>query len=214
MEQAAENPTVSLTRTQREVHERLRDEMALAMESLRAEMAQSGAQERAAAAPRMEWVAERSPSRWKWMTGGVAGGVAVVALTAGGAWLALGEGGGSNPPPPPPPTNTAAPAQPGVTCETTTDWAFMVNCDGKQVTAKGPVAGASYQASVTGKPTFVNIGNDFPDTRRLEVVIWGNCRANFSTPPETLIEGRLSTSPGRSRCGTAWRGYKSATRIR
>lgn len=190
MAQAAENPTVSLTRTQWEVYERLRDEMAQAMEALRADMARSAQGERQETEPRIAWVAESSPSRWKWITGGVAGGLAVVAVAGGAAWLAAGAGGRADHPTPPRPSAVASPTQAAQNCESTTDWAFMVNCGGKEVTAKGPVAGSSYQASVTGKPTFVNIGNDFPDARRLEIVIWGNCRTNFPAALETAYRGK------------------------
>ena len=51
--------------------------------------------------------------------------------------------------------------------------------------------------------TSLNVGKDYPDPARFTVVIWGENRANFSTPPEDLyaakdicVTGALQTYQG------------------
>jgi hypothetical protein len=48
------------------------------------------------------------------------------------------------------------------------------------------VKGTSYETSEKGRPTFLNIGKNYPDRSRFAVVIWGRNRSAFSTRPEVL----------------------------
>jgi hypothetical protein len=46
------------------------------------------------------------------------------------------------------------------------------------------VKGTRYAKSSKGKPTFLNIGEDYPSPNRFTVLIWGEDRANFPSEPE------------------------------
>lgn len=59
---------------------------------------------------------------------------------------------------------------------------------GETVTVCGRVASAAYLASVTGRPTFLNMGKAYPD-QLFTVVIWGQSRVRFDKPPEQLYDG-------------------------
>lgn len=61
---------------------------------------------------------------------------------------------------------------------------------GDRVTVYGTVVGTRYASSSNGKPTFLNIGRDYPDPNRFTVVIWGRCRPNFSSSPEAYYRGK------------------------
>ena len=54
----------------------------------------------------------------------------------------------------------------------------------------GPVVGAAYRPDISGQPTWLNIGEDFPRPNRFVVIIWGQNRANFPHPPEEYYLGR------------------------
>lgn len=68
-------------------------------------------------------------------------------------------------------------------------WQDAANYNGKEVTIQGPVAGTYYASSTSGKPTFLNIGVDYPNDSRFTVIIWGRNRQNFPSVPETLYRG-------------------------
>ncbi|MDZ4278862.1 MAG: DNA-binding protein, partial [Dehalococcoidia bacterium] len=61
---------------------------------------------------------------------------------------------------------------------------------GQQATVQGPVVGTHFAEESRGQPTFLNIGNPFPDPNRLTVVIWIEDRAAFPEPPETAYDGK------------------------
>ncbi len=66
------------------------------------------------------------------------------------------------------------------------DWTEAGKYVGEQQVVCGPVAGTHYAASSRGKPTFLNVGEDYPSPRRFVVLIWGEYRHNFPEPPESL----------------------------
>lgn len=66
------------------------------------------------------------------------------------------------------------------------DWTEAGKYVGEQRVVCGPVAGTHYASSSRGKPTFLNIGEDYPSPRRFVVLIWGEYRRNFPEPPESL----------------------------
>jgi SH3-like domain-containing protein len=84
-------------------------------------------------------------------------------------------------PTPVPPTPTP---QPGV------PWDQARNYVGQRTTVCGPVARAFYAGSSRGQPTFVDLGNAFPNPSRFTTVIWGRDRGNFSPSPESLYRGK------------------------
>jgi DNA/RNA endonuclease YhcR with UshA esterase domain len=51
------------------------------------------------------------------------------------------------------------------------------------------VAGTKYASSSNGSPTFLNLGVDYPSSRRFTVVIWGRNRSRFGAP-ERRYRGR------------------------
>ena len=61
---------------------------------------------------------------------------------------------------------------------------------GDRTTVCGPVAGTFYGSSVNGRPTFLNIGADYPSSQRFTVVIWGQNRSNFPQAPESYYKGK------------------------
>ncbi|HNR44482.1 MAG TPA: hypothetical protein PKH80_04880 [Methanofastidiosum sp.] len=61
---------------------------------------------------------------------------------------------------------------------------------GETITVYGNVVSTLYASSSNGKPTFLNIGRDYPDQNRFTVVIWGRCRPNFSVSPEIYYRGK------------------------
>lgn len=60
---------------------------------------------------------------------------------------------------------------------------------GKQESVCGKVVGAHYAANSKGQPTLLNLGSH-PRSRIFTVVIWGEDRNKFDTPPETLYRGK------------------------
>jgi hypothetical protein len=102
-------------------------------------------------------------------------------------------------PPAPEPTPTAVPptATPTVAPPTATPeicpgaipWHDAANYKGSYATVIGPVVSAVYASDVSGAPTFLNIGTDYPDASRFTVLIWVEYRANFPAPPEEMYAG-------------------------
>jgi hypothetical protein len=60
---------------------------------------------------------------------------------------------------------------------------------GRYATIKGWVAGTRYASTSNGSPTFLNIGVDYPNIRRVTAVIWRENRARFRRP-EIRYRGR------------------------
>jgi len=61
---------------------------------------------------------------------------------------------------------------------------------GDRLTVCGPVAGTFWASGSNGKPTFLNVGNDHPNSNRFVVVIWVQNRGNFPESPEQYYAGR------------------------
>jgi hypothetical protein len=72
----------------------------------------------------------------------------------------------------------------GVTPEAATE---RVN---QEVTVIGPVVAAHYDSSLSGAPTYIEMGAAYPDPKSLSVVILGASRAAFPAPPEQLYQGK------------------------
>jgi hypothetical protein len=53
-----------------------------------------------------------------------------------------------------------------------------------------------YASSSNGAPTFLNLGNNYPNMNRFTVVIWGRNRSSFGTP-ELRYRGRTICVRGR-----------------
>ncbi|MCX7840040.1 MAG: hypothetical protein N2559_11385 [Anaerolineae bacterium] len=85
----------------------------------------------------------------------------------------------------------------------TISWNDARNFIGQTKTVCGNVVRTTYAENTTGQPTYLDVGRAYPDSTRLSVVIWGNQRANFPTPPETMyrnkticVQGTIKTYQG------------------
>ena len=61
---------------------------------------------------------------------------------------------------------------------------------GDRATVCGPVAGTNYGSTSNGRPTWLNVGKDYPSSERFVVIIWGENRSNFPQPPESYYDGK------------------------
>lgn len=77
------------------------------------------------------------------------------------------------------------------------EWKDASSHVGETVTLYGPVVGAEYASTSNGKPTFLDIGADYPSKNRLSITIWGKNRSAFSTAPEKLYEGKTIAVKGK-----------------
>ena len=69
-------------------------------------------------------------------------------------------------------------------------WHEAKNHIGERITVCGPVVSTKWASASGGSPTFLNIGNAYPDTNRFTVVIWKDYRKNFKFLPETYYQGK------------------------
>ena len=61
---------------------------------------------------------------------------------------------------------------------------------GERTTVCGPVIDATWASGSNGKPTFLNLGNPYPDPDRFTIVIWIQNRSNFPQVPEDYYLGK------------------------
>jgi len=69
-------------------------------------------------------------------------------------------------------------------------WHEAKNHIGERTTVCGPVVDATWASGSNGKPTFLNLGNPYPDPDRFTVVIWIENRSNFPQAPEDYYLGK------------------------
>ena len=67
--------------------------------------------------------------------------------------------------------------------------ASAIHYVGTQQTVCGTVANSKYAKSSRGKPTFLNLDQPYPN-HIFTILIWGENRGKFSTPPEILYDGK------------------------
>ncbi len=82
------------------------------------------------------------------------------------------------------PTTTTTMVREGIS------WEWALDHVGEKVTILGPVVDTAYAPSSNGSPTFLNIGRPYPDPGRFQVVIWGEDRDRFPSPPEDMYYGQ------------------------
>lgn len=75
-------------------------------------------------------------------------------------------------------------------CAGAVAWSDVEGDEGESRRVRGPVVDATYAVDVESRPTYLNIGADYPDLNRFTVVIFDDDRSNFRTPPEDAYEGR------------------------
>ena len=90
---------------------------------------------------------------------------------------------------PGPKTETPTTPQAGLPADAIS-WDKAKDHIGDRTTVCGPVAGTKYGATSRGKPTWLNIGKDYPSSERFVVIIWGENRGNFPQPPESYYDGK------------------------
>lgn len=74
----------------------------------------------------------------------------------------------------------AIPTSPaGSSCENPISWGTAKLHLGKTKAISGPVRAITFREQTRGQPTWINIGANFPDESRLELVIWGRNRPKF-----------------------------------
>ena len=61
---------------------------------------------------------------------------------------------------------------------------------GERTTVCGPVVDATWASGSNGKPTFLNLGNPYPDPDRFTVVVWIENRSNLPQAPEDYHLGK------------------------
>jgi len=92
-------------------------------------------------------------------------------------------------PEPSPKTETPTTPEAGLPADAIS-WDKAKDHIGDRTTVCGPVAGTKYGATSSGKPTWLNIGKDYPSSERFVVIIWGDNRGNFPQPPESYYAGK------------------------
>jgi hypothetical protein len=86
-------------------------------------------------------------------------------------------------------SGSASPELRSASCARAVGWQNARRMIGRVATIRGRVAGTRYASTSNGSPTFLNLGVDYPSTRRFTVVIWGRNRRRFGTP-ERRYRGR------------------------
>jgi len=76
------------------------------------------------------------------------------------------------------------------------EWAEAGRYVGEEREVCGPVVGTHFAEDSRGQPTFLNLGEDYPSPKRFVVLIWGDDRHNFPTPPEDYYEGNTICARG------------------
>lgn len=111
----------------------------------------------------------------------------IAIILALGIMLVVGIacGGGGEAAPTPTPTATLTQ---DISCDI--QWNEAKDNIGQWMTVCGPVVDTHYATTSNGKPTFLNIGKPYPNSNRLTVVIWGDDRGNFPSPPENYYQGK------------------------
>jgi hypothetical protein len=74
-------------------------------------------------------------------------------------------------------------------CPNSVEWEKAKSRIGKVTTVYGPVAQADYRPDVTGGPTFISLGADYPSKHRVSVVVFEQDRDAFEIDPEDLVRG-------------------------
>lgn len=77
-------------------------------------------------------------------------------------------------------------------CQGSQSWQSVRRSVGVPIRVKARVASVRYASSSRGRPTFINLGNAYPNPSRVTVLIWGEHRRNFPRAPERMF-GRGQT---------------------
>lgn len=69
-----------------------------------------------------------------------------------------------------------------LSCEDAMSWREASKRVGDVITVQGPLFSSKYMEHINGKPTWMDVGNKFPSSDRLQLVVWGNNRDKFDLP--------------------------------
>jgi len=78
----------------------------------------------------------------------------------------------------------------GTSCDLPLPWQQAQNHIGTTAAIVGPVARVTDRPDVKGQPTFITVGLPFPSRSRVDVVIWGNRRTQFTDVLQQELQGR------------------------
>lgn len=67
-------------------------------------------------------------------------------------------------------------------CRDALSWREASKRVGDVITVQGPLFSSKYMENINGKPTWMDVGNKFPNSDRLQLVVWGSNRGNFDLP--------------------------------
>ncbi|MGI8708456.1 MAG: hypothetical protein ACR2LG_09685 [Actinomycetota bacterium] len=72
-------------------------------------------------------------------------------------------------------------------CQGSQAWQSVRRHLGVPIRVNARVASVHYASSSNGRPTFINLGNRYPNANRVTVLIWGQNRRNFPRAPERMF---------------------------
>jgi len=89
-----------------------------------------------------------------------------------------------------PAVRLSAPLATSAACSGAVSWQRARSLVGQRATIRGRVVDSHFAGSSSGQPTFLNMGNAYPNPNRFTVVIWRENRGSFGGSPETRYRGR------------------------
>jgi hypothetical protein len=89
--------------------------------------------------------------------------------------------------------------EPAPTCEDPVAWDDTSLRAGQRTAVTGSVARATFEPDVGGAPTFLNLGNAYPDPDRFDVVIYEEVGDRFDRRPDRMLRGRTLCVQGQVR---------------
>ncbi len=76
-------------------------------------------------------------------------------------------------------------------------WDKAGNYSGQVKTVCGPIVSGSVAPGSKGSPTFLDMGERYPNPTRFSILIWGEHRPAFPQPPESFYPGKTVCSTGK-----------------
>jgi hypothetical protein len=89
-----------------------------------------------------------------------------------------------------PAVRLSGPSATSTACSGAVSWQRARSLVGQRATVRGRVVDSYFARSSSGQPTFLNMGNAYPNPSRFTVVIWRENRGSFGGSPETRFRGR------------------------
>jgi hypothetical protein len=89
-----------------------------------------------------------------------------------------------------PAVRLSAPSAASAACSGAVSWQRARSLVGQRATIRGRIVDSHFAGSSSGQPTFLNMGNAYPNPNRFTVVIWRENRGSFGGSPETRFRGR------------------------